>query len=240
MFRSPPHLVAATAAQRPPLSSFLGVAAGGGLLLAAAVTYVFDAITVPLLVYAATVMIAGYGLVHSYGHARLGLCNTVTLSRAAMVAFVSGAILEPGTPVWTLFGVAVLAFALDGVDGWLARREGLVSDFGARFDMEVDAGFGAVLSLWLLTSGTTGPEILILGFMRYAFVAASWIWPALQAPLPQAFRRKAICVVQIAALIVLIFPLTPQAIALPIGIIAALLLCWSFLVDILWLAGRPV
>ncbi len=238
MFRSSPHIVADTLAQRPPVSSFLAVAAGIGLLLSVAALYVFGAITVPLMVYATAVLIAGYGLVHSYQHARLGLCNSVTLLRAAMVAFVAGAVLVPNTPVWTLFGVAVLAFALDGVDGWLARRAGLVSDFGARFDMEVDAGFGAVLSLWLLTSGTTGPEILVLGFMRYAFVAASWIWPALQAPLPQVFRRKAICVVQIAALIILIFPLTPQAIALPIGIMAALLLCWSFLVDIRWLTGR--
>lgn len=239
MFRSAPHLVADTLAPRPPLSSFLGVSASFGLILAVTAFFMFDAITAPLLVYAATVMIAGYGLVQNYEHSRLGLCNTVTLLRAAIVAFVTGAILLPGPSVWVLFGVAVLAFALDGVDGWLARRAGLVSDFGARFDMEVDAGFGAVLSLWLLTSGTTGPEILVLGFMRYAFVAASWIWPTLQAPLPQVFRRKAICVIQIAALIVLIFPLTPQMVAMPIGIIAAVLLCWSFLVDILWLTGRP-
>jgi hypothetical protein len=74
--------------------------------------------------------------------------------------------------------------------------------------------------------------------MRYAFVAAAFVWPALQAPLPQSFRRKAICVVQIAALIFLIFPLTPQVAAMPVAAIAALLLSWSFLVDILWLVRR--
>ncbi|MEL7133078.1 MAG: CDP-alcohol phosphatidyltransferase family protein, partial [Pseudomonadota bacterium] len=127
---------------------------------------------------------------------------------------------------------------LDGVDGWLARRTGLVSDFGARFDMETDAGLGAVISLWLLSSGVAGPEVLALGFMRYAFFGASFVWPALQAPLPEALRRKAICVVQIAALILLIFPLTPQAAALPTVIGTTLLLGWSFLIDILWLSRR--
>ena len=56
--------------------------------------------------------------------------------------------------------------------------------------------------------------------------------------MPEAFRRKAICVVQIAALILLTFPLTPSIITLQLGIGAALLLSWSFLIDILWLTGR--
>ncbi|MFL4470593.1 CDP-alcohol phosphatidyltransferase family protein [Tateyamaria armeniaca] len=238
MFRSSPHLVTQTIDTRPPLSTFFGVAASLGLTLALAAFYTLGAVTVPLLVFTATVMIVGYGLAHSYEHSRLGLCNIVTLSRAAMVAFIAGAVLVPDRSVWIVFGIAVLAFALDGVDGWLARRTGLVSDFGARFDMEVDAGLGAVISLWLLAGGIAGPEILILGFMRYAFVAASYLWPALQAPLPHSLRRKVICVVQIAALIILMCPLTPQAVLLPIGALAAVLLSGSFLTDILWLARR--
>ncbi|MGA9251488.1 MAG: hypothetical protein WBV71_03470, partial [Roseobacter sp.] len=66
----------------------------------------------------------------------------------------------------------------------------------------------------------------------------SYIWPELRAPLPQAFRRKAICVVQIAALILLMFPLTPQAAALPVATLAVIALSWSFLIDILWLTRR--
>ncbi len=238
MFRTAPQPVTQVIAHRAPLAAFLRVAVALGLLLALGSFFTFGAPTVPLLVFAATVMAAGYGLVHSYAHMRLGLCNIVTLSRAAMVAFIAGAVLLPATSAWAMFCVAVLAFALDGVDGWLARRTGLASDFGARFDMEVDAGLGAILSLWLLASGTTGPEVLILGFMRYVFVVASLVWPKLQAPLPQAFRRKAICVVQIGALILLMCPLTPHAVVMPAGIAAALLLSWSFLIDILWLARR--
>ena len=37
--------------------------------------------------------------------------------------------------------------ALDGVDGWLARRSGIASAFGARFDMEIDALLILVLAV---------------------------------------------------------------------------------------------
>ncbi|MCB4380052.1 CDP-alcohol phosphatidyltransferase family protein [Synechococcus sp. MU1644] len=238
MFLSTPQIVAQRIEGQAPVSTFLAVSALVSAALALAAFYTFGTLTGPVLVFAAIVMIATYGLIQSYPHPVLGLCNVVTLLRAAMVAFLIGAVLVPGVSVWVVFGLAVAAFALDGIDGWLARRAGLVSDFGARFDMETDAGLGAVISLWLLASGTTGPEILLLGFMRYAFLGASFIWPALQAPLPDAFRRKAICVVQITALIVLIFPLTPQVLVLPVTVCAVLLLGWSFLVDILWLARR--
>ncbi|MEL7124723.1 MAG: CDP-alcohol phosphatidyltransferase family protein [Pseudomonadota bacterium] len=237
MFRSDPQAVTHPIAVRPPLSGLLVVAAGLALLLGVAAAYSFGTATVPLLVFGAVVMLVGYGMAHRYPHPVLGLCNAVTLTRAAMVAYLAGAVLGAASP-WIVFAVAVTAFALDGVDGWLARRAGLCSEFGARFDMETDAGLAAVISLWLLASGTTGPEILVLGFMRYAFVAAAVLWPALQAPLPEMFRRKAICVVQIAALIILIFPLTPAGLTWPIGVTAAILLSWSFAVDILWLARR--
>jgi len=96
----------------------------------------------------------------------------------------------------------------------------------------------AALSLVLLASGKVGVEILVLGFMRYAFVVASWVWPWLDAPLPPSFRRKLICVVQIAALIVLLSPVIGGPLAILISAGAAGLLCWSFLIDTRWLARQ--
>ena len=238
MFRSSPHLVTQTIDSRSPLASLLSLAVVFGVILGGAARYAYGTAAPALAVFGTAVIFCSYGLAHGYPHPVLGACNGVTLARVAMVAFLVGALAVPDASAWLVFGVALVAFALDGVDGWLARRAGLVSDFGARFDMETDAGLGAVIAVWLLASGTAGPEILVLGFMRYAFVAASFFAPALRAPLPEAFRRKAICVVQIAALILLTFPLTPSIIALPLGIGAALLLSWSFLIDILWLTGR--
>ncbi|MBO9447415.1 CDP-alcohol phosphatidyltransferase family protein [Ruegeria sp. R14_0] len=186
---------------------------------------------------------AAFGLLltslrQTYPHEVLGLCNLVTLARVAMVAFLTGTLVAQNANPWLVFVVATVAFALDGVDGWLARRSGLTSRFGARFDMETDALLGAVLSVWLFVSETTGPEILVLGFMRYAFCAAGLFLPALRLDLPEAFRRKAICVVQIGALVTLLFPLTPAIAVLPISFTAAILLSWSFFVDIKWLLRR--
>ena len=238
MFRNTPHVAVQRVDCQPPIRMFFGTSALFGVLLALGSLVALDTAMAPMIAFAAAVMVTSRGVNNSYPHPVLGLCNVVTLFRAALVAFLVGAVLSPPGSAWIVFGVALVAFALDGVDGWLARRAALVSDFGARFDMETDAALGAVISLWLLFTGTTGPEILVLGFMRYAFVAASVVWPALQAPLPDSFRRKVICVVQIGALILLVFPWTPQAFAAPLGGIAALLLGWSFLIDILWLARR--
>jgi len=64
--------------------------------------------------------------------------------------------------------------------------------------------------------------------------------PALNGELPESFRRKAVCVVQIGALIVLLCPLTPVPLLMPLSIVAAILLFWSFAVDTIWLLRATV
>ena len=197
----------------------------GGLGFAA-----FGTPVVPMVVFGLICVLCLRGLLYSFPHDNLGACNVVTLVRTALVALLAGAVFAPAAP-WLVFSIAVIAFASDGLDGWLARRAGLSSVFGARFDMEADALLGAVLALILLTHGTVGPAILVLGFSRYVFVVAGWVWPALQGQLPESYRRKTICVLQIAALIALLCPLTPT-LSLPwIATGAAVLLLYSFAVD---------
>ncbi|MDX1743190.1 MAG: CDP-alcohol phosphatidyltransferase family protein [Ruegeria sp.] len=238
MFDSDIFNEARTAEVNPPIS---GLFLASGILAvaivgAAAVTN--GSALVPLIIFGLVVAIVMRGLRWSYPHDVLGLCNVVTLVRAAMVAFLAGAAIDATGSGWLVFWVAAIAFALDGIDGWLARRAGLTSRFGARFDMETDALLAAVLAVWLLATGTTGPEILILGFMRYLFCAASFFVTALRAELPESYRRKAVCVIQIGALIALLFPMTPEVMAVPVSFFAAILLCWSFAVDINWLLRR--
>jgi phosphatidylglycerophosphate synthase len=153
---------------------------------------------------------------------------TVPLAQAAAL---------PGDPAtaWAVLGLAVLALSLDGVDGWLARRTGLASAFGARFDMEVDAVLSALLALLVWQSGAAGPWVLALGFTRYAFVTACTVLPWLDAPLPASFARKAVCVLQIAALIACLAPVLPVSVTTPLAATATAALAWSFGRDILWL-----
>lgn len=194
-----------------------------------------------MIAFGAMACVAVFGLVQHYPHRALGWCNIVTAIRLGIVAMMCGVLIvtaqEGAIPLgWTVFVLAATGFMLDGADGWLARREGVVSAFGARFDMEVDAVFAACLSLILLASGKAGVEILLLGFARYAFIGASLVWPVLANPLPQRLRRKVICVIQIGTLVFLLVPISPSLPLLSFGV--AIVLAWSFAADIYWLVRQ--
>ena len=233
----PPHVARLPLFSGPVASMGVALVLGAALLLA-----VVWAITGPVpgaLALAAVGFAVGAVLVlglmrRGYPHPGLGLCNLVTLARLVLTAALLAPLVAPA-PGWSVLALAVLAFSLDGVDGWLARREGRVSDFGARFDMEVDAALGLVLALNAWAAGNIGLAVLVLGLPRYAFVASAWVWPWMARPLPDRFGRKVACVIQIAALIGLQAPLVAgwPAVALLAGAAAAL--GWSFGRDIFWL-----
>lgn len=239
MINSDPHHVPKEWGTARPLFSFALLAAVLLVGLSLASTMMFANAALSFGVFVLITGLGAWGLWVSYPHKVLGFCNGVTLIRAAMVAVLAGAIVAPDAVRWLVFALACVAFALDGLDGWLARLSGLSSAFGARFDMEIDALFGAVLALVLLSGGLVGPEILVLGFTRYAFVALSVLLPKLRGPLPESQRRKVICVIQITTLILLICPLTPVAFVYPVSVGVAALLLWSFAVDTYWLLRAP-
>ena len=174
-------------------------------------------------------------LLRGFPHPSLGACNVVTLVRLALTAGLLAPLASPVIWPWAVFGVAVLALSLDGVDGWLARRAGRASDFGARFDMEVDSALALILALNAWAAGVIGPWVLLIGLPRYAFIAAAAMLPWLNRALPERFSRKAVCVVQIAALIVLQLPVLPHVVALALVGAVALALIWSFGRDVGWL-----
>lgn len=174
----------------------------------------------------------------AWARTRLGPANRVTLARGVLVALLAGTLADPALlaaqAAW-LFGAALVALALDGVDGWVARRTGSASALGARFDMELDAFFILVLCLALLLLGRVGPWVLAIGAMRYAFVAASWRWAWLAGELPESLRRKAVCVWQVAALMLALLPATPGPLATWLAATALAGLTLSFAVDVRWL-----
>ncbi len=172
------------------------------------------------------------GLQRSYPHADFGAANTVTLMRLALVSVLAGILVGRGGGGWSVPALAMAALALDGVDGWLARRSGLVSRFGARFDMEVDCALALLLALLAFESGKVGPWVLGLGLARYVFWAASLAFPWLDGPLPERRSRKAVCVVQIVVLIVLALPAVGAPLATLLATGALAFVGWSFAVDI--------
>jgi phosphatidylglycerophosphate synthase len=174
------------------------------------------------------------GLRLGHPFARLGPANQITLLRAGIMALTAATLTLPDgladRPLlaWVLVAIVTVGLALDGVDGWLARRTGLASPFGARFDMEVDAALAAILCLLAILSGKAGLWLIPLGFLRYAWVLAGLALPWLTAPLPERLSRKAICVLQIAVLTTLLAPvITPPFSVIP-AITALTALIWSF------------
>ena len=173
-----------------------------------------------------------------------GSANRVTLARGAMTALLLALIGEDATSAGAWFAVilASLVVTMDGVDGWLARRRGDTSVFGARFDMETDAFliFGTAALVWQY--GKAGPWILAAGLMRYVFVASSYLLPWMRRTLPRSRRRQTICVVQALSLTVCLAPPLLPPISDVVALAGLALLSSSFAVDVAWLvrgARRP-
>ncbi|MFD5797801.1 CDP-alcohol phosphatidyltransferase family protein [Streptomyces diastatochromogenes] len=165
-----------------------------------------------------------------------GPANRVTLGRATLVGGVTALVadsFESAPPVTLLVALTAVALLLDGVDGKVARRTGTSSALGARFDMEVDAFLILVLSVYV--SMQLGPWVLLIGGMRYAFVAAARVAPWLNAPLPPSFARKTVAALQGICLLLAGAELLPHAANLAVALLALGSLVWSFGRDVLWL-----
>jgi phosphatidylglycerophosphate synthase len=118
----------------------------------------------------------------------------------------------------------------------VARRTNSTTSLGARFDMEIDAFLVLVLSVFV--AGTFGWWTIAMGAFRYVFVAASWAWPWLSAPLPPKFSRKVVAAVQGVVLVVATASLLPDAVVF-LALAAALAsLTWSFGRDVRWLGEQ--
>ena len=158
----------------------------------------------------------------------------ITAFRAFLAAGVAALVVdglvspqEPGTAqVTTLVAMAGIGLALDLLDGYVARRTRSASSFGARFDMEVDAFLIAVLSIH--AAGAFGSWVLLIGAMRYLYVAAGWVWPWMRLPLPSRRSAKVIAAIQGVTLVVAASGLLPASIVRIALMVALALLVASF------------
>lgn len=181
--------------------------------------------------------------VPEYPHAAFGWANVVTTIRAVYTVLLAGLI--PAAELlttsatshwlWLIALGTVLVLSLDGLDGYLARKSGLSSELGARFDMEIDSLLALVISLLIWRSGEIGIWILGLGIMRYAFVTASIFLKPLQAELFASMRRKTVCVIQLGSLCAILSPAIQAPLSIAVGMFALVCLSASFARDIVWL-----
>ncbi|GAA4711617.1 hypothetical protein GCM10023215_62510 [Pseudonocardia yuanmonensis] len=170
----------------------------------------------------------------------LGPADLVTLGRAVLIGGVTALVVDGlgsvGPAVLPLVGLASVALALDFVDGRVARRTGTASALGARFDMETDAFLLLVLSVQV--AAVAGPWVLVIGGLRYAFVAAGRVLPWLTGSLPPRFSAKAVAAAQGIVLVVAAAGILPVAAAVVLVAGALTALLWSFGRDTLVLYRR--
>ena len=228
---------------RPVAGAILGAALGALLLQGALAIELNGPIAVlTLAAVLGFVLVSGkHGVGAPEGaRAAFGYANAITLSRGVLTALLAGLIGWPltGTAGWLAAGLAAGCAFLDFLDGWAARRWKTVSAFGARFDMESDALFLLVACAVLVAADKAPGWVLAIGLMRYGFLAAGLVLPALRAPLPERRRRKAICALQAVALTLALAPVvSPAAVILLLSLSLAVLTV-SFAIDIRWLLTR--
>ncbi|WGX98061.1 CDP-alcohol phosphatidyltransferase family protein [Nocardioides sp. L-11A] len=169
---------------------------------------------------------------------QFGPANRVTAARAVLAVGVAALTLRgladplSGRLTAVLVTVSAVALLLDAVDGYVARRTGTTSAFGARFDMETDAFLIAVLSVHV--APRLGWWVLAIGAMRYAYVLAGWVLPWLRRPTPPRYWAKVVAAVQGVVLTVAASTLLPDPVSRVAVGAALLLLVESFGHDVVW------
>lgn len=156
---------------------------------------------------------------------RLGPADRVTLVRAVLslvVAFLVWYAAESAL----LVTLASVALALDLLDGVVARRTGTVSEFGARFDLEVDAFLILVLSVHVGRS--LGWWVLLIGAARYLLWAAQALVPWLRGQVAPRRWRKVVAAYQGVALTVVSADLLPRGMEVGVVLVGLVALAVSF------------
>ena len=83
-------------------------------------------------------------------------------------------LLEQGSPVWCFWAAVVYALAAltDMIDGWLARRQGLVSVLGQFLDPLADKLIVAAVLVWLVGMGRMPAWAVVLLLSREITITA--------------------------------------------------------------------
>jgi phosphatidylglycerophosphate synthase len=170
---------------------------------------------------------------------RLGPASWVTLTRATLavgVAALAADSFTNDTPVALLVALAAGALALDLTDGWVARRTGTGSAFGARFDGEVDAFL--ILALSVYVASVYGAWVLAIGLARYVFLAGEWLVPWMRATLPRRRWRRAVAAAQGVVLTIAAAEVLPRALTQALLLAALVALAASMGECVWWLRRR--
>lgn len=155
---------------------------------------------------------------HWSPNSNFGWANGVTAFRLLLVLCTAYGL--HGAPGFLLAVLVIGILLLDGLDGWLARRTGSASAFGAHFDMETDALLILVITQELWLRGTLGLWILTSGLLHYLYMLYSTLAPRDSSLVPRSnFGRAAFFVLTIGLALAFGLPNILGALAAAVGTI---------------------
>lgn len=145
----------------------------------------------------------------------INVANFLTLSRLVLVpVFVMALFADGGDDVWwrsvatALFAIASLT---DQVDGWVARRYGLITDFGKIADPIADKALIGAALVGLSLLGELPWWVTIVIAVREIGVTLLRFWVIRYGVIPASRGGKAKTLAQIAAIVVFLLPLPAGA-----------------------------
>ncbi|MDN5212028.1 CDP-alcohol phosphatidyltransferase family protein [Fulvivirgaceae bacterium BMA12] len=153
-----------------------------------------------------------------------GYANWVTIFRLALLCalgFSFHLLNHLNLAIW-----AIIVLSLDGVDGLIARKMSMTSEFGGKLDGETDAFFVLLMGSIVYQFKLADYWILWPGLLRYFFVISCYVFWKKTWPEPVSYFRKTIAVIIMSALISPF--LLAEKFYLPIIIIATILVTYSF------------
>lgn len=182
------------------------------------------------------------------GHQRITLATCITLARGWLAVLFAGvltaAILVASDQrqlYWLAAGIFLVSAVLDVVDGAVARRLHSETEFGDRFDTEMDGLLVGIGTVGVVIDGTVPSAFLAVGGARYCFVAAGYLRRRRGlscADLNPRFRRKLNGGVVTATVLIAVFPTTSGHVSWWIATIVTPVTVGFFIWDWLAVAGH--
>jgi len=145
----------------------------------------------------------------------LNLANLLTISRLVLVPLFVLALFTDsgGDTAWRLIatGLFAVASATDQVDGWVARRYGLITDFGKIADPIADKALIGAALIGLSVLGELPWWVTVLIAVREIGVTLLRFWVIRHGVIPASRGGKAKTMAQILAIVTYLLPLPSGA-----------------------------